>query len=353
MAAFTPIRVRGKRSATEAEKWNAGKRRKAAYRIGSLTPSERSSTTRSVSSHTESLTQRRRKPLDPELSRLEQLPTEVIQAIFVFSANLDLPLTSPRLASQLSSSHLHQLLTSKLLRRIWLPIPMKGAVEGPMRLMNSRFFTWAFFKDWLLEEFDRLVLLDEWQRVAVPESLTSRQTDAQAKWTWLAFRPHQVNDSLLPPKKLLRSPFTPDKVHFLKCITSGFGEDPDELDPVYKELAKEGLEQAVAEGAGDVLPSFWTLGMQPDTELLRTAVIDAGCDKEVVRQLVTPVVRLTSVQVQAELDFLDPALWSWAEKARMKGDEKGLWLVEMLKNAARNSGRKEGEIELAKDVVVE
>lgn len=336
MTSMTPIRVRGKRGAPKELKWHSGKRRKTP-RPGSTTGSERNSSARSTPS-AGSIHRRRRKAWGIELSQLEQLPTEVLQAIFEYSANLGLPLASPRLASQLASRHLYHSLTSIVLQPVFdNNVPTNSEALASMRLMNSKFFTWPFFQSWLHGEFERRHLLCDWQN-----HKSRRHVEQQEEWTWHMLR-HSSN--LAPPLKLLQSPFTPDKTRLLRFFATTFRAHPQDLSPVYLERAKDGLEEAVSEGARDILFAFWTLGMQPTTELLRQAVIDAGCDEELVRELVRGDSCLGSDPI--DIDFLDPTLWSWAEKAQASGNEKGRWLKDLLKDAARQSGRKDAEIKHA------
>ncbi|KAK3687041.1 hypothetical protein LTR37_019203 [Vermiconidia calcicola] len=332
---MTPIRIRGKRNGLKAEKWNYGKQRKA-VRNSSRTPTEQSSASHATSSSTRSSSRRRRKQHDRALSRLEQLPTEVLNTIFELSANVDLPLASPQIALQLGSRHLYHQLTTKVLHSVLRSSVLRSSdimstdLSAATRLMNSKFFTWSFFQSWSLEEFRRLELQGVW------EEKENRHTNC----AWCMLQPH---DDLLPPRKLLRSPFTADKVEFLAFLLSSRLE-PYQLDPFYTELAKEGLHQAVSQGAGDHLSLFWELGLQPDIELLRQAVIDSGCDKSTVRKLVT---RAAGLPEPNDVDFLDPALWSWAEKARTAGDERGPWLMELLRDSARASGCRGRESEQA------
>lgn len=346
MPSMTPIRIRGKRSATKEEKWHYGKHRKP-HLMKSRTPSERSSSSQPSSSSVKSAMKQRQREQNPDISKLEQLPTEVLQAIFEYSENVNLPLVSPTLASQLASQHLHHQLTSSILDSVLgQAAGTSSDLANATRLMNSRFFSWQFFKGWLRHEFERLQLEEEYRNAIGPDGETSAQSERQEEWTWYRLRP---NGNLLPPKKLLRGPFHSDKIHFLRFMTSTFRGDPDHVDPLYSELAREGLEQAVAEGAGDTLASFWTLGMLPDTELLRQAVTDAGCDKDVVRRLVTRVLHLTSEPV--DINFLDPALWAWADKAHRNGNKKGQWLMELLRESARDSGSTETEVESTKEAI--
>ena len=50
----------------------------------------------------------------PKLSRLESLPTELLEQIFLQSLNIDLPLASPHLTTMLSSIHMKTTLVLKV-----------------------------------------------------------------------------------------------------------------------------------------------------------------------------------------------------------------------------------------------
>jgi hypothetical protein len=252
----------------------------------------------------------------------------VLQAIFEFSANLDLPLASPRLASQLASKHLYHSLSSTILDRDfdhggWANENIRPA----MRLMNSKFFTWSFFRSWLREECDRRDLQSEWEKAYGPDS---DEVCLRVKEEWIWYKLHP-SARLPPPVKLLRGPFTQDKTQFLRFLICSFGADPHGLYPFYIERAREGLQQAVSEGSTDALHCLWLLGLWPDTELLRAAVMDSGCDKNVVSSLVNREIYHRK-SGSTDVDFLDPALWLWAEKAEAKGNDKGCWLKELLKD---------------------
>ena len=280
-----------------------------------------------------------RKRFAPALSRLESLPTEMLQSIFEYSANVELPLVSPRLASQLASGVLHHQITSQILHEILNDQHAKASassVVSAQRLMNSRFFTWSFFTRWLYSEFERQALLDEWRGAMGEDADTSNNLQLQ-EWIWYRLHP---SPALPPPMKLLRRPFTEDTVQFVKFMVNSFREEPETLGFLYREAVQEGLQQVVEDGVGHALNAFFSLGAQIDTELLRKAVIDSGCEEEVVRRLITRTIHLTTAVV--DVDFLDPALWSWADKAKARGDRKGPWLIEQLKSAARDAGQDKG-----------
>ena len=142
---------------------------------------------------------------------------------------------------------------------------------------------------------------------------------------------------MLPPQKLLTAPFTQDKIEFFQLIawtgipdksTTFHLKIPDDL--AYRDAVQEGLEQAVAQGAADVLSVFWSVGAQPYTETLRSAVTEAGCNEKIVKSIVGRV--LSHIHEPTSVDLLDPAIWAWADKARAK---EGKWLMELLRKSSR------------------
>ena len=105
----TPIRIRGKRTGAPCEKWHAGKLRR---HVRLRADYARDSTPASPASKRPV----KRKRVD--LSALEQLPTEMIQAIFVQSGNLGLPMSSPDLIALLSGRQLQWELTCGTLSHV-------------------------------------------------------------------------------------------------------------------------------------------------------------------------------------------------------------------------------------------
>ena len=356
MASLTPVRIRGKRNASTELKWHAGKKRKG-LQPGSATASEGSSNVRSTPS-AGSASRRRREKRYPELSQLEQLPTEVLQSIFEYSANVDLPLASPRLASQLESRHLHHSLTSTILQPVLRRYvrdrylfdryveASDRELRAAVRLMESKFFTWRFFQSWLHEEFESRHLLSHCLD-ALGVGMDELTLATQEEWTWRLLKP---SPDLLPPLKLLHGPFTQDNIRFLHVLCCGFGELPEDVSQQFLYIATEGWKQAISEGAVDAVKAIGSLGLKPDTDLLRIAVIDSGCNKDVVRTLADQAKDMLVGPMEVDLmdvDFLDPPLWLWAENAQANGDEKGPWLKDLLKAGARWTGREHSDIKNA------
>ncbi len=168
------------------------------------------------------------------------------------------------------------------------------------------------------------------------------------------------------PVKLLHGPWTQDQLSFLQALIEG-GADLDPENETHREIAKKGLTEAISDDdyrAVDLLmtramksqygqchkdnyfePSFvearfvmdtydgardWvkspmerrTLGVKPDTEHLKVAVIERECRRKIVSRLLWAR--------SSDIDRADPAVVDWAEKKKEEGDRNGQWLLDQL-----------------------
>lgn len=328
----TPIRVRGKRDGAKCEKWHSRKPRKPAHRVDKPWDILRSSPP--MGSTPPRPTKRRK----VDLSRLEELPTEMIQAVFVQSGNLDLPATSSTLTSQLSGRQLQWELTCNALSPVIMRREGDDAsseqLASATRLLNSRFLTWDRFRNWL--DYERAVRSLDIAEPGLPADTTSQSRYANI---WMALRP---TTRLLPPSKVLHGPWTPDRVAFLNVFSMYPNGCLSPLEGIVAEVAYEGLVQAVEEQTLQVVKLLRNLQVQPDQDLLRKAVIDCGCNKDIVLYLLqwcivevmrwdTRPANRAATQPRPEIDFLDPMLWAWTERAKNVGEMKGEWLINILR----------------------
>ncbi|WPG97791.1 Hypothetical protein R9X50_00057200 [Acrodontium crateriforme] len=323
--------VRGKRHGSKAEKWNTGKRR-GVSRNGS-SKSTRSSTAPSVaSSRTKELVSRTQLRRNRELSRLEELPAEIIQAMFEFSANPSLALVSPILAKQLSSHHVYHQITTRVLSPVLGHKDTRAnetELSAAIRLLNSKFMTWTFFRSWVDQQVLKLnINRNEINRVDEYDDDNLRH---RRLWSLL-----QPSPGLVPPAKLLRGPWSTGKVRFLNVFAPAI-ENIMEANPVLGEVAYEGLAHAVAQQSLPAVRALTGMGLRVTTELVQQAVIDDGCDHLIVLHLFHSAgTDHESVgTASSDIDYLDPGLWSWADRARANGDSKGEWLMDLLRALAR------------------
>ena len=173
------------------------------------------------------------------------------------------------------------------------------------------------------------------------------------------------------PEKLLHGPWTTKKCDFLEMVIQG-NATVDWVSTTSGEIAEQGLMQAVQEGNaratrllvsssepalafnglpfspdGDKIekvgPGPWPrkdfvqakadyvggIGVVPRTIHLRTAVIEAGCQQDVVESLL--------LGDDANIDFEDRAILDWAVERRFLGDERGQWLLSQISRAASST----------------
>lgn len=333
---MTPIRVRGKRSAAQGEKWHYEKRRKA-----TLVSKSSNETGTSGSQASDAILRRssKRKKRASSLSRLERLPTEILDVIFMFSTNVELALASPILVAQLKGSHLQHELTSRVISPILCAEDLsKSELVQVSRLMNSRFFTYKFLCAWVdgLLQTPRSVSTD-----SVLHRLISRcdledivddlpaPTCSPSRILSTLHLPQQ----LLAPEKLLRGPFAEADTQLLTLFTYRRPETLSLLIPAYRATAIAGQRQAITEGAVAPLRYFQCIGLLVDTKLLQFAVLEAGCDEKTVEALLAQ--NFMDSDSSSGIDFLDSTLWAWAEDSRKSGNGKGQWLIATLQTAAR------------------
>lgn len=276
---------------------------------------------------------RKRKMLEDE-SPLERLPAEVLQQVFEYSANVGLPLVSRETASKLSkSNYLQHQLTVQLLKPVFgNSSATSKELSDATRLLNSKFMTFEFFTKWLQAY---ALWMDTVEDSEEPWS------NSQVRDVWLALQP---SSALLPPKKLLSSPFNQEKAQFLEVL-SHHVQDLAGMDAAYGELAHVGLVAAVRQSHREMVQLLLSMGLTASTEMLRVAVTESGCDREIVRMLIDKSEndrrdpnmdegRPAEIGSSPDaVDLLDPVLWSWADEARRRGNKKGGWLMELLKEA--------------------
>ena len=324
---LTPIRFRGKRSGVATEKWHTRKSRRLAHKhplaLDALLSVKGNIAARDA----------KRRQLD--LSALEQLPTELIQAIFVQSGNLDLPVTSWNLTAQLSGKRLQWELMCDALSPVVFQREPDSAnlaeLAGASRMLNSRFLTWKVLREWLDHECLSREFEIEESRPSSEHAWHSRYADI-----WMALQP---SPRLQLPSKAVKGPWSSDSVSLLKVFSLHPGGCLTPLDGIVAEVARDGFARAIEEQSLEVIKLLRNLGVKPDQELLRQAVLDYGCDKKVVLYLLqwclVELMRWNVVPTNAdprpEVDFLDPMLWAWTDKAKAVGERKGEWLTSVLR----------------------
>ena len=377
---------------------------------------------------------------------LEQLPTELLETIFLHHLNLSLPQASPIIGSKLASNHVktqlvlrvcsagtlktypseqaaffptmtdHAEAQSAILRMKWMTLTLirqlipdyitktlvrelrerglqwlgKGqvvtrATESTIRqYLEDNFIRLTKrnqedppvfgFVSWRVENPPRLIRisisLDDGIVTIEERHIRGSENSPQHVRLSSAER-HQwrifcgINGCKVP-RKLLHEPWTIENCDFLEMVIRG-NATVDWIGTTSGEIAGKGLMQALREGntratrllvtrAGSGDPQgLWGfpcsttssdiqkldsgpwpreglfqahpfevrgVGVVPQTSHLRTAVFEAGCQRDIVEVLLDAE--------DTNIDFEDPAILNWAAEKRVQGDERGLWLLRML-----------------------
>jgi hypothetical protein len=287
-------------------------------------------------------------------SLLEQLPTELLQDIFLFAANLHLPLCSKQLLGALTSEHLKFEITLQIL------VHQKDKLdhEDKSLLLSRRFFTWDFLVRYVrfthsriiaagdedsssedededdgyatersfstntsrakksitpipkLQEFDaRLTSLtrnavDELRRDDVSHLLQVDTASSPALEELQQTKSLQGLQDLDLPEKLLHNSWDDDRQRLLRLLIA-FNCTVSRLSAAGA-AAERGILEVIEQGDEEMVSYFLGvhIGADPTIDMLRQAIM--GSNVSIVFQLLR--------SGHGELDSLDPQVWSLLEE---------------------------------------
>ncbi|KAF2455769.1 hypothetical protein BDY21DRAFT_348626 [Lineolata rhizophorae] len=276
------------------------------------------------------------------LSGLELLPTEILQQIFLESENNDFPATSLPILRKLSSERMYLDFSVAIVLggryRKFLP----GKKQSPQsRLFASRYMTWQFFQKLLTKMYNDYCL--ERSKSGLPEDTTStppwfhpdqsyRQESEEERPEGSDFEHYKqwfpIDDAFLIPVKLLHGPWEPDKEQFLAWfvrILRSF-DLVDRVHTIAGEIATQGLFEAIEQRSCIAADSLMEspIGVIPDPNMIRHAVIRCGCPRDIVGTLVPTAVW----EWHYALVTKDPELLVWI--SRQKESEDAVWLRKLF-----------------------
>ena len=342
---LTPVRIRGKRYAP-GQKPTIHTKHNNAY-----TPSS-NTTDHSKRSH---------------LSRIETLPTELLHHIFRLCPNIYLPVASPTLGQILSDKAIKVHIVVQTLSNRQTLIDAVAEASGhtsiaslQSEVLNRKWLTFEFLRD-ALKETAKLPRHDaplDFANDGEPDedsSLSAADTDSDLSSVTGADSPiaqKPTKAKKLPlyknldlhkctavPVKLLHGPWTASKLTLLKLLFRA-GGSIERVTSTDDEVASASLLEALKSSNRKValalIPrlsyrSFLDLdnytepphiGVTPDTSHFRAAILEGGCDRELLlRMLLFP---------GTDIDYEDRAVWKWIHDSISVSDEKGLWLKQTL-----------------------
>ena len=377
----------------------------------------------------------------------EQLPTELLETIFLHDLNISLPQASPIIGNKLASKHVKTQLVLRVCSAGGLSTypceqaalfpSMTDHAEAQSAILRMRWMTWTFIRQLIPDYITKTLVRELSERglqwmgkgplVTKETESTIRQyledntvrftkrnqDDPPVFWSisWRIENPPRfirlsfgLHDGLVTiedrrvhgldrsaqhvrslsaerdqwrifcgingckvPEKLLHGPWTTEKCDFLEMVIRG-NATVDWVGTTSGEVAEKGLMQALREGnaratrllvtrAGSLVPQgLWGLpyshssstdiekldsgpwpredlvqangfdlrgvGVIPRTKHLRTAVLEAGCQQDIVETLF--------MAEDTNIDVEDRFILHWAIEKRVIGDERGPWLLSML-----------------------
>ena len=318
---LTPIKIRGK------------KRKHTPIPIAATFRSSSAKSTaeaKQVQRHRPKKSKKLHKRTVAAMPTLLGLPQELLEIIFLHSMNLSLPRASPLLGRRLSS----QAVTLEYTMRTFFHTvdhttnyrDRKKTSDPSLQseLLACRFFTWQFFLKYVDQAHDAMITLrgKAWEKTGV-EVPGVRQFDGLWPFRFTTIPYLAFAEGFYIPEKLLHGPWDEGKVNLMYVLVSLNGEI-DWKGSMAGETAKQGICEAIAEENERAVAALSTLlgvPRQIDTGLLRYAVLECGCNINILRQLLFNAQIMGPQQVSKEvLDFLDTRLWAWADANGEKGD---------------------------------
>lgn len=266
---------------------------------------------------------------------LDGLPSEVIQLIFDFCSDSNLPLASPKIAQQLSDERFYSRHAVDLL--VVGTDTDERLDNAVTALLERRWMTWPMFQRVLQAAINQPVRTDPSEIVETSSDLVHGSDDTLHFTNPAEQMPlHRIRlgRKQLIPAKLLQGPWTTDKARFLYYL-AWLGLRIDWENSTLGEVASRGLDQALAERNYVAVVALISRRdyVLPTTEHLRKAIVDQGCDITMVFHLLASAVRARVYGRELEMNFRDPAIWSWMR--RFKTDNKKAdWLRDALRYSA-------------------
>lgn len=271
---------------------------------------------------------------------IESLPVEILEPIFIHSGhNVALIQASGRIGAKLSSDYIYRSTCDRHLTG-FLDNRTEQVIAQTF-IFASRWMTWSFFKSWVEKAYKPKGCLC---------GLEPSEGCFDAQWppnfedaTQMVFsRSHLPQIAFIKgriPKKLLRGPWDGDKVQFLRFLLWTTSMTVDWKDPEALRTARSGRLQAIKERNLEAVELFnhnRRLGKVATTELINFAVMEAGCDRSIVYDLM-----FTASMWGIDNDWTCPELESWCEKRIREGSPKGQWLRIKLEELRASSKPRE------------
>jgi hypothetical protein len=264
------------------------------------------------------------------MASIESLPVELLQPIFINSDhNIALLQASPRISARLSSEYIYHSSCNHYLTGIREEQDRAQQSQAQTYIFASKWMTWAFFKSWIMRAFgpNRCLCNMNANRSFDPQWPPNFE-DATTMFFSRSHLPKLAFVKARIPKKLLRGPWTRDKIQFLRFLLWITSMTVDWRDSEAREAAVEGRKQAMLERNLEAVELFnhnRRLGRVADISMIRFAIMDAGCDRSIVYDTI-----LTASTLRSNKSWDCTELDEWCTAQISKGNSKANWVLTKL-----------------------
>jgi len=186
-----------------------------------------------------------------------------------------------------------------------------------MRWMTWDFFSW--YLSWRHQQYTTTATAKPVSMISAPKENRNGywEDDLKIHLPWLPLLVCSI------PDKLLKSPFTPSKLAFLRCLLSISRSSIDWANPSSVRLSVLAKRQAILDrnlDAVHLISHSRRLSKAPTMELVRFAVLEGGCDRSIVLEL------MSAARAWGHRRWEDVELDAWVARERARGNPKGKWL---------------------------
>ncbi|PVH93829.1 hypothetical protein DM02DRAFT_619040 [Periconia macrospinosa] len=263
-------------------------------------------------------------------SIIERLPAELIQPIFRESGyNPSLPLASPHIAAKLSDKRVYTAVCDHLLTAQHVNARPHQKASQTL-LFAAKWMTWDFFKSWVLHQYE-------------PKGCLCGKTEKEGCWdkqwpiNWEDASQMPFSRAHLPalawvngrlPKKLFTGEWTQDKIEFSRFLLWTTSMTVDWANEEMRQIVLQSRKGAILQGNLEAVELFnhnRRLGKAPDIASIHFAVLEAGCNRSIVFDMLATAHRWGKCEGWAR-DELD----DWCEARIEAGDPKGRWLQQKI-----------------------
>lgn len=263
------------------------------------------------------------------LAPIELIPVEITQNVFLQILDLNFPLASHIIAVKLADKYIYRHVCDYAFGHE-IPFDIakpKHRSTCEIKLYQSQLFAlrwmrWEFFQDHTSQRMapwacgyhcdDKGGKSGVICNCTFPDCQLRRRGDETSTLLPKIYRPI--------PQKLLHGPWTDDKIKFLNGLLRMSTMSVDWTDKDAVRIAVKGKREAILQRNLDAVHLFSRvrrLGKAPNIELVKFAVMEAGCDRSVVFDLIV------AAMDWGHRRWNDVELDQWVVKKEREGDLKG------------------------------